>query len=350
MHTPIVHKLGGAERPASSIYRAVTAAVRESVFPDGASRYLAQRPADRTSPVIFRAATEPATTAGDNWAGDLVDAALMDFLADLGPLSAGSQLFAMGMQIPFDDKHNVARVPAIRPAALSGAFISEGLPIPVMQFSVSAEAPTPRKMAIIAAVSRELARSSQAEIGIEQVLRESAALTLDHFLFSDTADTGSNPAGLFHGVTPISGTDAFSADPMIADLTALTSAVAPVAGANIAFIASPARALQISSSLANLVYPVLPSSAMSDNKIAAVAVNGVAVSAYPIPDIEVGPDATLHMDDVPAEIVSAGSPGTTAAPVSSMFQTGLIAIRLIAHVSWVKRHSGVVAVREGLAW
>jgi hypothetical protein len=56
-------------------------------------------------------------------------------------------------------------------------------------------------------------------------------------------------------------------------------------------------------------------------------------------------------DTTPLNIGTVGAPATVAAPTQSMFQTGQIAIRMLANISWAMRRTGMVQfIGSGVSW
>ena len=297
--------------------------------------------------MVHRAATGPGTLSGTGWAADVAQTAVSEFVASLGPMSAASQLFAQALQVPLRPGTSDVRIPGAIPTGIAGAFVEEGEPIPVTAWNFAAATLSSKKLAILTAITRELAKTGRAEREVRRLLREAAALTLDAYLFSDDAATDAAPAGLFYGLTPIT-TQAFDSDALVNDLTALVAAVAPIGGDRLAYVASPARAAQISMRVPALRFPVFASSAIPDTRIAAVALDALAVGIDPTPDIYVDSQASVHMSSEPLELVSDNP--TTADPVRSFYQTASIGIRLILDCDWALRDPGAVAMVEGVAW
>src|SRR5436190_11333303 len=94
---PEPHDLGFRPDPGRPVVRAVLAAVlpmnqRSTVEAIARREWKNDRAALE---LIARAATTSATTSGANWASPLAATAVADFVAALGPASAGSQLIAL---------------------------------------------------------------------------------------------------------------------------------------------------------------------------------------------------------------------------------------------------------------
>ena len=334
-------------RADEALVRAVTAHVRDRVEPQGGQKFLARRPDDECSPIVYRGDQVVGTTGGSGWADHLAQQATTLFLASLGPQSAAAQLLALALDVPFTAGLDTAAVAGVIPQGAAGGFVEEGEPIPVTSFEFSAASLRRKKLALIAAITRELAKGGRAEKEIGRVLREAGALTLDAVMFSADAATDAAPAGLFYGVTE-TAFGGFDQDPTLNALLALTSALTPIGGERIAFVTSPTRALQIAAKFPDIKQPVLASNAIADDRIAGVALDALAVAIDPGADIEISQNALFHMNDEPAEIV-AGDPAT-ADPVRSTFQTATLGIRLILELDWAQRADGAVAFQDGLGW
>lgn len=328
------------------LVRTVTAMVCNRVEPQGAAKFFARRPDDEASPLLMRAVQTAGSVSGSGWASHIAAQAVAAFVLGLGPLSAAAQLFQLAYSANVPEGMNALSVPGVIPSQ-AGAFVKELDPIPVTSWNFDAAIMTPKKLALITVITRELAKRSGAEAAVRDLLQSSAAITLDNVLFSNAAATDAAPAGLFYGVNAtVPG--AFDQDSMVNDLTSLASAVSAISGDRLAFVASTARAAQISMRAPNLRYPVLASSAVSDNRVAAVALPGFAVHIGAKPDIEVSQEAILHMSDTPGEIVPDN--GAASDPVRSLFQTASLALRVLIEVDWKPRDNRAVAFIEGLSW
>jgi hypothetical protein len=72
---------------------AVAAAVAEASPGADQERTLARLfPEDRRATIVLRAAVSPASLGSDDWAGILASTAVGDFVGELGPASAASQI------------------------------------------------------------------------------------------------------------------------------------------------------------------------------------------------------------------------------------------------------------------
>jgi hypothetical protein len=304
-------------------------------------------PNDDTAKLILRAPTSPTTTTSASALGQTIVA---DFIAATAPVSAAAALLDAGLQFQFGSAVGVS-VPGFQASASTVVFVGEGAPIPVKQLVSSAALLTPRRMASISTLTEEMVAESNgnAELAVRDALTRSVGLALDSVLFDATAGDAIRPPGLRHGVagvTPSTGSD-FTA--MLTDLKALTTAVTPIGG-SIYFIVSPDRALAMTllarGNLGSI--NVLPSAAIPANEILAIAVNGIVSAAEAMPQISTSRESILHMEDTaPADIVSGG---TTASPVSSLWQTRAMGIRLTFEIDWAVRDARAVAWMSGVNW
>lgn len=327
-------------RPADAIYRAAHAAL--------ATRAGTRAPAlDEGASTVLRAATSALTLGSDGAA--IVATAAADFIADLGPASAGAQLMADALNLDLG-RNAAIRIPGMITSAIAG-IVAEGAPIPAASLSLTGPTLQPVKLATIIAFTGETLKRTSAEAVVRTALRESAALSLDAELFSTTAPaTGEHPGGLLHDATTVTPATGGGEAAMTRDLAALAAAVAPVGGTSIAFVASPAQAVAIAVSAPAFAFPVFAASTLAAGTVAAVATNALAFAVTGSPEFDVSKESTLHMDTDPAQISTAGSPPTVAAPVVSTFQADLFALRMMLDVAWTKRAPGAVSVVSEVTW
>jgi len=327
-------------KPGDALVRAVTAKVIDKVVSGGAERYLN---GDEVTPHILRSNQTPGSTSASGWASQLAQTAVAQFILNLGPMSAASQLFALCLNMGSPRGVEQLNVPGVVPVGSAGGFVAELDPIPVVSWTFDAATLRAKKLAIVSVISREAARRANLEAQVRRLLVESTSLLLDSVLFSASAATTAAPAGLLHGVSETIPTGTFSDFGSAQDdLCSLIAAIAPVGGDRIAIVTSPARAAQIGMMFPQFRYPVLASSAVADTRIIAVAIDGLAFVIDPEPDIDVAIDAVVHMSDTPLEIVSDTGPAT-ADPVRSLFQTDALGIRLMLDMDWAPRDPAAVA-------
>jgi hypothetical protein len=326
----------------ASLVRACIAVGMGAVDPGkSATEHLKGMASDTTAGYLVRAASTPASLTTSTAVTRTI---IADFLAALGPQSAGAQLLQRALQFSFDGNAAIS-LPGFVADTNSVAFVADGAPIPVRQFAVSTPVPqlVPRKMAVMSSLTNEMLASSNAEKFVRDVLLRDAALGLDRFLFDSTAGDATRPAGLRYGIaasTASNATDFHEA--MVADIATLAAVVAQV-GSDIVLVVSPARAIltQLRAQGATLP-PVLGSAGINATDMIAIAVDALASATDEAPSIEASREAaSIHMDTAPAEIVS--TPGVVAFPVASVFQTDRTVLKLRFNADWVLRDSRAVA-------
>lgn len=299
---------------------------------------------DRGTEYVLRAATSPATTTTTGWAQELSPVSLV-FLAALRGLSAGAELLRRGLQVRFNGEGTIL-LPTI--AQGSAGFVGQGKPIPVAQFATSPGVSLkPFKLALISSLTREMIEHSNAEAIVRTVLTESAAVGLDAAMFTANAGTADAPPGLLYGIAPLSASAAATGaiDALIADLKALTAALAPVAGGSpIVFVVNPVDAISLAYRLVQpLADVVLSSAAVPVRTIIAIATNAIASGYDPVPEITASREAELHMDTAPTDV-----PGTPS--TMTMFQGDKVALKMRMPLSWALRDVRGLAWIQGINW
>ena len=118
------------------------------------------------------------------------------------------------------------------------------------------------------------------------------------------------------------------------DIANLAAAVAPIAGDQIVFIASPKQFTKLRLYRTSAFpWPLFCSAALADTTVMAIALNNLAVAgADTPPKISVSTRKRFCTSKTPSPlpIGTLGTPPTIAAPTRSLFQTDAIAMRLIA--------------------
>jgi Phage capsid family len=342
-------------RPSDHLIRAVYARSIGFIEKRGAEQIIAERwPDDAATPLIIKTATAPATMTTSGWASHLVQTAVSDFILNLGAASAGSALLRHGIQQSFDGSGAIF-VPSVGSAASAAGFVGEAAPIPVRQFTVSGVTLSPRKFASLAIFTRDLFQHStpNVEAILRAVLTESVAASLDARLLDATAGDATRPAGLRNGISATSASSTTpDTDTMFDDLTALVAVVQAVSGASpIIIIAAPKQAAAIKMRQPNFPFEVLVSSGLTAGMVVAIASNCLVSAMDPAPRIEVGDQAAVHFEDTtPLAIGTVGAPPTVAAPTRSLWQAGLISVRIIFEVSWGLRSNVGLAWTQTVTW
>jgi hypothetical protein len=237
-------------------------------------------------------------------------------------------------------------------------FVAEGQPAPVPQLATSAAILGPVcKVMILAGVSGEL-QSGSAETA-ERVIAEALAISVeqaqDAKLFStDAAVSGTSPAGILNGLTPLTSTGATGGAAAVADdlgLLAKTISQHGIGIDDLIFITTASIATKIRT-LAGPFFQdvVLSSAAIPDGEIIAIIPQGLATGYAGEVQIETSIVAPLHFESAtPLPIGTVGTPNVVAAPVRSAFQEYLVLVKLRGRMAWAVQPNAV-AFMTGVAW
>jgi hypothetical protein len=307
---------------------------------------------DEPTLIVLRTATAPASTTVSGWASDLAAHSLIDFLVGLAPLSAGAALIARGLRVSMQGFGAVTVPNIIVSATDAGGFVAEGAPIPVRALNISAGATfTPFKFAVVSMYSRELAESSNIEDIVRQVLGEAVALSLDAAIFSTAAGSSIRPGGILQGVVPIPATASGTAQALSKDIANLVGALSAAGdGRDIVLICAPQQAASLKVWAGpKFDIPILTSAALAAGTIVAVEAPSFASGFSPIPEFSASIEAVLHEESAaPLPIVDGAS--TLAAPVRSLWQTDIVALRTLLRVAFAMRASGHVQLINSVTW
>jgi HK97 family phage prohead protease/HK97 family phage major capsid protein len=355
--------------------------ILRSMHVTGVAHHLRQHPEqilrelygnDDGTAMVLKSATAPAMTGVAGWAAELaVQQAVTDMLDILYPDFIYPQVAAIGIRVTFDRFGSIKIPTRSNSTLLSGDFVAEGNPIPVLQGLFSSITLTPKKMAVITTFTREMAMHSTPTI--EPVLRTAilgdTGKILDTRLLDNVASSASRPAGLLNGVTPITAT-AITGGALTAlttDLTNLVSALLTAnAGRTIVLIMNPVdalRATMITNSNGAFVFDslealrakfnlraVLTSTTVTAKTLIALDAADFATATGDAPQFDVSSQATLHMETAPSAIGTVGAPNVVAAPTRSLWQTDTIGVRMLLDVTWAMRRSGMVQTIANVTW
>ena len=176
-------------------------------------------------------------------------------------------------------------------------------------------------------LTREVAQYTGGEAIFTTLLMENASAVIDALYFSTAAAPPGGLPGLLHGLTPLTSLG----DPL-KDLTQLAETVGGSAGSGeVVFIGSPgtASSLNLRNDIRDDVV-IFGSVAVPSGRLICVDPAAIIHAINPVPDITADSQTTLHMDSMPANISSVGTPPTVAAPTASMLQTASTSLRLVA--------------------
>lgn len=244
--------------------------------------------------------------------------------------------------------------------AATGYWVGQGTSIPVTKGDFSTVSLTPLKVAALAAASIELLRDSSpaAESLIRDALVNAAVQRIDTtFVSSTAASSGVSPAGILNGVssTNASGTDG---DAVRADVKKLYSGFLTAKNASgLTFLMNPslAKSLQLlTNALGQSEFPGI--TATGGTLLGDPVVTGDNVGAqhfillkpsdiYRIGamgvEVALSRDATIEMANDPTG--EANTPTAQSKQMVSMFQAGMVALRVIIPINFAKRRSTAVA-------
>jgi hypothetical protein len=249
---------------------------------------------------------------------------------------------------------------ASNPASAPAIFIAEGRPAPVVQSILSKMTLGPAcKTLIIAAVSNELesATPQTASAVIARVLSDRTNIGIDKAVFSSGAATSAQPAGLLNGATGVAATapsaSIMTSEAAAADVGNLLGAIgaAGIDPSGAVLVGGPATIGRLMGLLGDLDLDALMTLGLGagDKSLTAIAPAAVASGYEGAPQIEVGKDATIHMEDTtPLDLVA--SPSTVAAPQRTMYQINSLAVKVRGNAAWCVAPGGVSVISGGVQW
>ncbi|KVR97205.1 phage major capsid protein [Burkholderia vietnamiensis] len=304
---------------------------------------------------IIKSAVAAGSTTVAAWAGNLVYPETYggDFIELLYPQTVVGRLSAK--KVPFN----------VRIAGQTGGqavgWVGEAAPAPVTSAAFNAIFLTWSKVYALSILSDEIIRFSNpaAEALVQADLLKATAQGIDStFLGSAAAVANVSPAGMMNGAAAVVATGA-DYESLRKDVQSL---LAPAIAANYnlqsaVLVMSPARALAIGSMLTPLGVLAFPNLTMDGGFLMGIKVitsNNVSGSVIQLliqdeiflsedagPQIDISREASIIMDTNPA--------GASSTPVS-MFQNGLVAIRIGQFINWAKRRNLAAAQITGAAY
>ncbi len=328
-------------------------------------RYDNHRATTELAKIMARADQTIGTTTVSGWASELVQTVNQGFLEALMPYSIYPALRAKGIGLNFDGIGTVV-IPGRTAGGAGGGFVAEGSPIRVGRITTNSVSMSPKKLGVIVAFSRELAKRSTPAIEalVRQAILEDTAVILDAALTDATASSTARPAGLLNGVSAVAnGYGGGDYQAVLADFKALLAPFfAANAADNIVVLMNPAQGLALSmmpgpdgviGSFMGAIrerVTFLESTSVTAGRLIALRASDFATALGDAPEFDVSEQATIHMEDAsPLEIVSGSGP-TTADPVRSLWQTATIGVRMIQDISWKMRRGGMVQWIDGTSW
>jgi HK97 family phage major capsid protein/HK97 family phage prohead protease len=321
--------------------------------------------------LVTRAASAPAITTVAGWADTFVQTMVADLIDSLMPVSVFPRLAAMGQTYTFG-QNGIISLPSRTTGNLGGGFVLQGAPIPVKQGAFTAVTMTPKKMAVITTLTREMAEHSTPSLEgiLRQAIMEDTGLAIDTVLLDNNAASATRPQGLQNvGGAALGPTAAGGIAAIIGDLKLMVADLQSTTSGNIrkpVWIINPGDVLAMSLTQAAaggdlpfrdelargtlLGYPVIQSATGTTDTFYLMDASDFATSVG-VPRFDVSDQAVLHMEDTtPLAIGTAGTPATVAAPTRSLYQTDSMALRLIWPMDWAVRRANTVAWVTNMSW
>ena len=301
-----------------------------------------------------RAAVSAGSTANPAWGGALVYAETMasEFIELLRPATILGRLTSL-RKVPF----NVRMVRQLGGVSTAG-WVGQGMSKPVGDLSMDAITMPWTKVAVIVAMTEELARFS--DPSAESVVNDDMVASISQFLDGQFINptnapvAGVNPGAITHGVTPITSTGS-----TVAQVTAdLGTMLQNMASAGIpmnapAWIMNPREAIYLSllrgatdapafPSMATgntlLGYPVVTSNTSPLGQIVLLDQRQIFLADEGGVTLDVSREASLQLDSAPS---------TPPAPLTSLWQQNLIGIKAERFIYWMRRYDAAVQMMTG---
>jgi HK97 family phage prohead protease/HK97 family phage major capsid protein len=317
-----------------------------------------------------RAASAAAMTTVTGWAKELAQQTVVDFMEILKAASIFGPLSSMGLALGFGRNAKILIPTRSRTPTIAGSFVGEGLPIPVRQGAFTSLPLTPMKMAVITTWTRELDEHSIP--AIEGLLRDAVvydtSVAIDAILLDANAATAIRPAGILNGVAGLTPTAGGGFAALTGDVKQLSGALLTGTLGNVrkpVWLMNPQQVNSAGFAIATGAgvfpfrdeisqgrlggWPIIQSGTVPAGTVIVIdAADFVSVTGDG-PRFEISDQATLHMEDTtPTDISTSGT--AVAFPAKSMFQTDMLALRMIMPLTWGIRRTGTVAWVAGVTW
>ena len=309
-----------------------------------------------------RAAVAAGSTTNAAWAGVLVYAENMasEFIEMLRPVTILGQLPSL-RKVPFN-----IRMPRQLGGVSTAGWVGQGLSKPVGQLNLDAVTLPWAKVAVIVAMTEELARFSDpsAEGVVNYDMVQAISAFLDKQFIDPTVApvAGVNPGAITNGLTPIPSTGSTVAQ-VTADLGTMLSTMA---GANVpmsapAWIMHPRSAIYLTLLRGATDQPAFPSMGANGTLLGYPVVKSTSVPLGGGPGflgqivlldqpqvfladeggvtLDVSREASLQLDSAPA------SPPTG---MTSLWQQNLIGIKAERYIFWMRRYDQAVQILTGV--
>ena len=322
---------------------------------------------DGSAPAVSRllkSASDAGTTTDVSWASTLVGykQVVGPFVELVGRQSVIGKLAASMRRVPF-----LTRTIVETTQATSGGFVGEAKPVPVTEFGFATATLDQHKAGALAVVTAELLKSwsPATQQNILDLLSNAVVRALDNALLNPAtaAVSGTNPASLTYGITGFASTGN-SATALVADLKALLQRFL-VNGSdlvNVALVVHPTTALMMSTLNTGGVRVFADMNATGGfiwGVPVVTTASGIVSSGSPLAYPIVGIDCSrvLIADDQIAVVDASGhaalqmdnAPSSSAAQVISMFQSNMVALRILRWITWQRAADSAVEIVTNVA-
>lgn len=332
---------------------------------------------DQEIELLVRAAVAPAVSGTAAWAGNLLRESWGEFVELLRDVSIYPRI--PGARIDLTETTNFP-VQAGR-GNLAGGFIAENGVIPVKAGSIGTTSLAPKKLAVISAYSKELARRSMPSIMavIEQQILADTAEVLDTTFLANGARSATQPAGLqdttetgasnINAVTnAATGAHGSTVAEILKDVDALLGRVEAIKVGEGAWVMNPAQIRGLRNKQDGTTghfvfrdsidagrfegFPILSSTNVTGGVVAFIGGSAMVFGSEFAPSFEMSDSATLHFENAsPLAIGTVATPTTVAAPAYSLFQQDLLAIKMTMGLDWrIVRQAGVQVLTGATGW
>ncbi|MFA1624398.1 phage major capsid protein [Rhizobium mongolense] len=343
---------GRSPDPSAALIQAMAASLRATVarrsIDDFVVAHYPQAVAENIIEIAkkpTKAVTQPAATTGAGWAADLSASAVIAPISLLAPAATYSQLQRRaGVSLSFDG-FSAARLPSRSSEGdMSGDWVAEDSAIPVRRTTLTSAQMLPHKIGVIVSFTKEMASYSAEnfEIVARDAIAEDTRNTVDTALLDATAETAIRPSGLLFGATPITGETGGGLAAMSTDLAALAAAV-PSAVRPVWLMREETRVKLLTTSPGLVGLDIVNAPALAADQIAYLDANDLAVASGDL-IFDISEDAVLVLND------SQPVPDVMAQSSVSLWQQGLIGLRMLALTTWQMRKPGRIAVVEEIGW
>lgn len=355
-------------KPGDMVIRAAVVSVLSQTLQRDPIAVLEERYGDHEATQTFvRAAVDPAKTTVQGWASELIETETVAFLETLRDLTFYPRLAALGSNLQFGQGRGAIKIPSrASTPSISGSFVAEGEPIPVRRLGLTSITLNPHKMGVISYFTKEMAKYSNPQIEnlLRQEIRGDTADTIDTLLTDATAGSSTRPAGLLYNVAGLTASTAGGPTAILEDIETLAAPFdAAKAGRNLVLLMNKREmrrlvlmprangTLGMTEVLEKAGITPIGSTNVPAGRLILIDAADFATAAGDQPEFDVSEAAVIHAENTaPAQIGTAGTPNTVAAPVVSMFQTASIALRMLLDVTWAMRRTGLVQWMDGVDW